>query len=101
MKAIKETGTVFVINTQQNIAASQGQSVLEALTDAKFKMNSSCGGNGTCGTCRVLVSSESVIVPKMNDIETEFWSDRGKKAEERLSCQIEVPFNLKVKLPEA
>lgn len=98
MKNSKGIGTAFVVNTQQNIAASQGQSLLEALQSAKVEMDSSCGGHGTCGTCRVFINHESSQVPPMNEVEAEFWSERGRKTHERLSCQVEAPFDLEIEL---
>jgi uncharacterized 2Fe-2S/4Fe-4S cluster protein (DUF4445 family) len=39
------------------ISASPGVSILEALKNEGVYLNSSCGGKGTCGTCRIILKS--------------------------------------------
>ena len=48
----------FQVNTDdgtRSVRARAGQTLLEALRDAGFSLNAPCGGNGTCGQCRVRI----------------------------------------------
>lgn len=72
----------------QIVQVSQGQTALESLLDADFPIDHSCGGNGTCGTCRVLVVEKLVDLASRNDIEAEIALERGFSDHERLCCQI-------------
>ena len=54
----------------------------------KIKIPSSCGGGGSCGTCRVFVRSALEKIESRNEIEQSMANDRQFSSEERLSCQI-------------
>ena len=61
-----------------------------------FRSNSvdmphSCGGMGSCGTCRVRLKVERGPVPELGDVEKEIALEKGYSVDERLSCQIEIP----------
>lgn len=72
----------------QIVHASQGQTVLDAILEAGLEIDHSCGGNATCGTCRVIVRSGVDRLPARNEIEQEFASDRSMADNERLCCQL-------------
>lgn len=78
-----------------------GAVLLEALQAEGVPISSSCGGNGTCGTCRVFVQFPSVEqLPPRNEIEAEMHADRNFASNERLSCQHPVTKSLSVLIPE-
>ena len=52
---------ITVIPQQQNIDAASGENLLTVLQTAGFFVNASCGGNGSCGKCKVLVDGEEVL----------------------------------------
>lgn len=64
------------------------ESVLEAAERVKISIFNTCGGNGTCGTCRVRVLSDLSALPERNEIEAEFAMDRSFSEDERLACQL-------------
>ena len=70
------------------------KSLLELLLKQKIPIHHSCGGNGLCGTCRVLIESKSEPVKSipMGPFEQEFWQSHGYSPThpERLSCQIPI-----------
>ena len=41
--------------------ASSGEILLDALRNNGFDIYAPCGGNGTCGKCKVLVRGEGVV----------------------------------------
>lgn len=65
------------------------ESVLEVLLEKEFDINHSCGGMGSCGTCRIIVSHPLEDLPERNEIEKEMAEDRGFSHRERLACQLE------------
>ena len=71
-----------------SVGASHGQSVLDAILACNLPINYSCGGNGTCGTCRVLVQEGTSNLPKPEGLEAEMAQERSFSSNERLSCQI-------------
>lgn len=69
------------------IRASHTLTILEALEEAGIPMESSCGGMGTCGTCRIVVEKGLDKLGPRNEPEREIAVDRGFSENERLSCQ--------------
>jgi 2Fe-2S ferredoxin len=65
-----------------------GETVLEAALRAGIEIMHQCGGNGSCGTCRVLVEEGVESIPPRNELEAEMAGDRGWRDNERLACQI-------------
>jgi len=70
------------------VKASQNLTLLENLLAHKIEINHSCGGMGSCGTCRVFVENKESLLNEKNEIEKEFAEERGFSDCERLSCQI-------------
>ena len=81
----KNVSSFKVLQSSEAIEFKEGESLLDAL-DRKFTMNQSCGGMGSCGTCRVRLSDDSVY-PKRNEVEEEMAEVRSFDKLERLSCQ--------------
>lgn len=70
------------------VEASQSDaSILDSALRAGLSINHSCGGNGTCGTCRVWVVKGLEKMGPRGEIEKEIAEDRGFAPQERLCCQ--------------
>lgn len=71
-----------------------GCSVLQAAREAGLAINAVCGGNGTCGSCKVkLISGDfSAITPT----ETAMHHNGSLPADERLACLTTILANGKV-----
>lgn len=69
------------------VHASHGDTILEAILDAGLELNHSCGGMGTCGTCRIFVLQGLELLSERNIPESEIAQDRNFLHEERLACQ--------------
>ncbi len=82
------------------INASQNQTLLEALLEAGIDIDHSCGGNGTCGTCRVHIESGFDSLPPPNEVEAELRNELPFDSHERLACQNYAHEGLIVKLRE-
>ena len=70
--------------------------VLEAALAAGIKIPHSCGGMGSCGTCRVVVMSGADGLEQRSEVELEMSDARGFREDERLSCQIQAVSGLKL-----
>src|SRR4030042_2337004 len=72
-----------------------GGTLLKALYEKKIFIPSACGGKGSCGYCKVTVSSGGgPILPT----ELPFMSRAELRAGTRLACQVKVKHNLEVQL---
>lgn len=92
------SGSVAVeINGEKTISAAVGMKLLGALAEAQMFVSSACGGGGTCGQCRVKVlEGGGAILPT----EQTFINKREALAGDRLSCQITVKQDMKIRVPE-
>ena len=79
--------------------ARTDETVLEALERHKIPVASSCGGMGTCGTCKIDVLSSVDKLEARNEVEAEFAQARSYAPSERLACQIHWVKGLKISVP--
>ena len=78
------------------IRTSAGSSLLSTLAENKLFIPSACGGQGTCGVCRVVVDEGGgSLLPT----EAGFISRKEARAGARLSCQVKVKDDLKIQVP--
>jgi len=81
---------------ENTIEVEGGQSLLSYLIDAGYEINSSCGGRGTCGYCKVRVSEGGGELLPTEEI---FMSRAEKAGHMRLACQCKVKNDMKVEIP--
>ncbi|MAI80873.1 MAG: NADH:ubiquinone reductase (Na(+)-transporting) subunit F [Deltaproteobacteria bacterium] len=80
----------------KTLIASGGSTLLGTLADNKLFIPSACGGQGTCGVCRVVVTDGGgAILPT----ETGHITRKEARAGMRLSCQVKVKEDLKIEIP--
>ena len=85
------------INDEKTIATPVGQKLLGALADAGLFVASACGGGGTCAQCRVKVfEGGGAILPT----ETSHISKREAAEGDRLSCQVTVKQDMRIRVPD-
>jgi 2Fe-2S ferredoxin len=80
--------SIYVKNLNQIVPVKNEDSVLEVLLNNEIEIDHSCGGMGTCGTCRVFVSKPTVQQIPRNEVELERAKDLGFQDRERLCCQL-------------
>ncbi len=85
-------------NNKDEFKLSPEKSLLQLAIDNDIPLNHSCGGFGTCGTCRVLVDNH-VDLPARNPIEQEMAKDRGFQDNERLACQTKCDRPITTTIP--
>ncbi len=94
---MKQEMTILPHNVPLDIADCT--SVLEVALKHKINLEHSCGGMGSCTTCRVLVRSDLSHLPSRNDLEKEIAEMRGFSPQERLACQLDPYEGLVVEIP--
>ena len=74
--------------------------MLEVALKAGVEISHSCGGMGSCTTCRVFVVRSPEALPPRNELEQEIADSRGFHDDERLACQLPPQEGLEVRVPE-
>ena len=89
----------IVINDDQekSIEAPVGTTLLSALSQHDILLPSACGGKGSCGVCKCKVEEGGRdILPT----ELAHLSRNEKLGQVRLSCQLKVKEDLKIRIPD-
>lgn len=76
------------------------ENVLEVALRNGLDVGHSCGGMGSCTTCRVIVEKSKDPLPARNELEEDIATMRGFSDLERLSCQLPPLEGLVVRIPE-
>ncbi len=77
-----------------DIVAEPGENLLQVAIAAGVHINASCGGNGVCGTCKVLIEKGKVASTR-----TEKLSDEEYQQGFRQACQSHIITDLTVYVP--
>lgn len=88
----------IIINddADKTIKVSLGGKLLNALAEQKIFLPSACGGGGTCGECKCIISDGGGDVLAT---ETSKLSRGQIKEHYRLSCQVPVKGDMKIEVP--
>jgi len=79
------------------IIASAGSSLLTTLSSQKIFLPSACGGGGTCAMCKcVIEEGGGEVLPT----EVGHLSRTEQKENVRLSCQVKVKQDMKIRIPD-
>ena len=95
-----QTGDVRILingDPDKAITASAGSTLLNTLAENQIFIPSACGGQGTCGVCRVTVNEGggSILPTETGHI------NRGDAREGcRLSCQVKVKQDMEIEIPD-
>jgi ferredoxin len=84
------------VEGKKTFEAPENQKLVLAIEDAGIDILHRCGGNARCITCRVEVLSGTV--PPISEVEIEALEEPDLIAKYRLSCQLRVHGDLKVRL---
>jgi len=97
-KVVKAGNCKVYINDDPNpLLVSAGKSLLFTLANTKIFLPSACGGGGTCAMCKCQVlEGGGNILPT----ETGQLTRREQKNHYRLSCQVKVRNDLKIRIPD-
>ncbi len=95
-----QTGDVKIVinnNEEEPVVVSGGSSLLSTLSAQKIFLPSACGGGGTCAMCKcVIEDGGGEVLPT----EVGHLSRQEQKENVRLSCQVKVKQDMKIRIPE-
>jgi Na+-transporting NADH:ubiquinone oxidoreductase subunit F len=95
-----QSGDVTILingDPDKALTAAAGSTLLNTLADNQIFIPSACGGQGTCGVCRVTVKEGggSILPTEKGHI------DRSEvRAGYRLSCQVKVKQDMEIEIPD-
>ncbi|HKL95226.1 MAG TPA: 2Fe-2S iron-sulfur cluster binding domain-containing protein [Haploplasma sp.] len=96
-KVLGSSGSkTITVNEDTQIPVVGDTTVLNALNDNKIHLPSSCGGKGTCGTCKFKLIEGGTPI---RATERSFINKKEEAEGVRLSCQVKVQTDLKISLP--
>lgn len=81
------------------IAVERGQSVLDAALTGKVVISHKCGGHGSCGTCKVHVTSRTELLA-LTKLELRHLTEHKIAQGYRLACQCVLTGPATVTVPE-
>ena len=88
------THKITFLPHNRQISVNAGQNLIRAAMDAGVHINASCGGEGVCGKCRVIVEHGAVAGGLSERI-----SDQDREKGFRLACRSTVTGDLTVRVP--
>ncbi|MFN8597527.1 MAG: ASKHA domain-containing protein [Anaerolineae bacterium] len=83
----------------KRVDVAPGTNLLEAARQAGIGLASVCGGEGTCGRCRVTIMSGNVTPPV--DADRRYLSQLELTSGQRLACRCQIYSDVKVHVPKA
>jgi Na+-transporting NADH:ubiquinone oxidoreductase subunit F len=96
-KTLLPGGKIHIaINDNKRFTASPGGKLLTTLADHGVILSSACGGGGSCGQCRCIVKEGggSILPTERSHI-----NNRDAKKGVRLSCQVQVKYDMQIEVP--
>lgn len=81
----------------RRVPLEEGATLLDALRRAGVEVNAVCGGNGTCGACRIRLIAGGVS--PLTPAETHLLTAGEQQAGVRLACQARVFTSCRVEIP--
>ena len=94
------TKTLTILGYLKSISFKANENLLDILNANKVSINQSCGGNGSCTTCRIITHSEGQFFSERNELEIELASERSFLSNERLACQTRLLESVTIEIPQ-
>ena len=82
---------------KQDFQVEGGDNLLTYLTEKGIEINSSCGGKGSCGYCKCIVTSGGGMILPTEEL---FMSRQEKEEGMRLACQVKVKQDMEIFIPD-
>ena len=90
-------GTIDNGKSRTSVRTESGMRILDVLRAAGAEISAPCGGNGTCGKCRVRVAG---VLSEMGDDERRFLDENEISRGVRLACKCRVLGDFEVHLTD-
>jgi uncharacterized 2Fe-2S/4Fe-4S cluster protein (DUF4445 family) len=82
----------------RSVYVLQGSLLIEAAAQAGIVLDTPCGGQATCGKCRVDISKGA---PEPSEVDRKFFTDEQLASGSRLACRTRVDQEMIVEIPVA
>ena len=76
------------------VRVEEGENLLRAALDAGVHINASCGGEGVCGKCKVVLESGEIEADNGELLSAEDWAQGFRQA-----CQSRIKSDVIVRIP--
>lgn len=96
-KLVSSGDVSILINGERTVTVPAGGKLLQTLAANNIFLSSACGGGGTCGQCDCQVFEGG---GEMLPTEASHFTRREGQEGWRLSCQVSVKQDMKIKIPE-
>ncbi|MFZ5478114.1 MAG: 2Fe-2S iron-sulfur cluster-binding protein [Myxococcota bacterium] len=96
----REAGPVEVRFGANVARVRRGSTVLEAAEAARVDLRHYCGGNCSCGTCRVVIVSGARNLSRPEGMEKMVLGSDASARGDRLACQAQVLGDVEIRIPE-
>lgn len=90
---------IFFKPKGKKTTVEEGKTLLEAAVEMGLSIQHKCGGNSTCGTCRVIVEEGMENLSPLNDRETALLDEAKIAKNYRLACQSKVHGPVTAQIP--
>jgi len=90
----------FVVDLQpigRRIAVQAGETLLQAAQSAGVEFQAVCGGNGTCGHCRLRIAAGKMS--PLSSEERDHFDDEAVRSGWRLACQASPQSDVTISIP--
>ncbi|MCC7404027.1 MAG: (2Fe-2S)-binding protein [Bdellovibrionales bacterium] len=91
--------TITFLPAQKTVEIKGLSTVLDLALSNKIELNHSCGGMGSCTTCRVIVEEAPHGQPARTREEQLRAQERGFEDRERLACQMRPTPGMVIAIP--
>jgi Na+-transporting NADH:ubiquinone oxidoreductase subunit F len=96
-KLVASGNVKIQVNNEDVIEVPSGGPLLGALASHGIYLSSACGGGGTCGQCRCQVLEGGGAILSTEEMH---FTRREAREHWRLSCQVKVKQDMKIRVPE-
>lgn len=94
------SGPVEVRFGAASVRVAQGCTVLEAAEAARLDLRHYCGGNCSCGTCRVVIVKGHRNLSRRDGMEEMTLGADNVARGDRLACQAQILGEVEIEIPE-
>jgi 2Fe-2S ferredoxin len=93
-------GDIAVAFGERSAQVRRGSTLLQAADSAGVELRHYCGGNCSCGTCRVEILSGGPNLSRAEPMERLVLGGEATARGDRLACQAEVLGPVRVRVPD-
>jgi ferredoxin len=90
---------VLLLPANLPVDVDSGTSLFDAARRVGIAVDTACGGNGTCGLCRVRVVAAFDSLSPLGPVDKKLLGDVYAVARERLACQAKVNGDCTIDVP--